>query len=123
MAAHVEIRASTNAQEPLGEQYGLKTINYSSAGVEVSFAGDSYSNIAAGATTVVKSGAGVLGSIIVNNPGVTITVTVYDNTAASGTKIATILLATGMVLRYDCAFGTGLTVVTSGTCDITVTYK
>jgi hypothetical protein len=84
---------------------------------------DSYANIAAAATTVVKSGAGTLSAIVVNDPGSSVTATVYDNTAGSGTKIATIALAAGMSLQYGVAFGTGLTVVTSGACDITVVYR
>jgi hypothetical protein len=82
----------------------------------------SYLNMAAGATTTAKSGAGVLFAVIVNNPGTTITLTLYDNTAGSGTKIATIALAAGQNLQYGCNFGTGLTAVLSGTADVTIVY-
>lgn len=90
--------------------------------------GFSFLNIVANGTNVVKSGAGILHSITFNTPGASAnTITVYDNTAGSGTKIATIggvPTTSGLTLRYDAAFGTGLTVVTAtGTCaDITVTY-
>lgn len=87
----------------------------------------SYRNIAGAATTVVKSSAGRLKRIVINKAVSSSTITVYDNTAASGTKIATItnpltLLDSQKVLEYDCAFATGLTIVTSAADDITVIY-
>ncbi|HEY1035022.1 MAG TPA: hypothetical protein VGE09_08575 [Pseudoxanthomonas sp.] len=91
-------------------------------GLAVSLTG-SYVNMTAGATTVIKSGAGVLFAVIVNNPGTTQTLTLYDNTAASGTKIATITLsASASNLQYGLNFGTGLTAVLSGTADVTIVY-
>jgi hypothetical protein len=87
----------------------------------------SYTNIATATTTIVKSAAGVLHSIVINQVGtVSSTTTVYDNTAGSGTKIATIdsLSRIGTIL-YDVAFATGLTVVTTGTAapDVTVVWR
>ena len=80
-------------------------------------------NITTATTTVVKGGRGVLVSIILNetNAGA---ITVYDNTAASGTIIGTIAIgaAAGSVFPYLCQFSTGLTVVTAGADDITVVY-
>lgn len=87
-----------------------------------------YRNItlAAPTTTVVKSGAGVLGKIVFNKPASTGVVTVYDNTSAAGTIIATITEPTGVLpyeLDYNAAFDTGLTIVTATAAqDITVTY-
>jgi len=52
--------------------------------------GYKYRNIAGAATTVVKSGKGRLVTINVNKTIASSTITIYDNTAASGTKIATI---------------------------------
>lgn len=83
-------------------------------------------NITAGATTVVKNGGGVLSAININKPIDAATVTVYDNTAASGTKLATITLTADLKpfrLQFDAAFTIGLTVVTSTTTDITVTFQ
>ena len=91
--------------------------------------GYSMSNITTATTTTVKSGAGTLHGINVNTLGtIASTAVVYDNTAASGTKIATIdTLTAGNVgwNQYDVAFATGLTIVTTGTSapDITVSYK
>ena len=87
----------------------------------------SYRNITTSTTTTVKSGAGTLHTIVVNTDGtVASSVTVYDNTSASGTKIATInSLSSTQTYVYDVAFSTGLTLVTTGTAasDITVTYR
>ncbi len=91
----------------------------------------SYTNItlAAPTTTVVKSGAGLLHCIQINKAVATGVITVYDNTAASGTVIATItqpaaVLATTQNCLYDVKFNTGLTVVTSTAAqDITVSTR
>lgn len=87
-----------------------------------------YKNVAAGtATTTVKSGAGVLYSVIINTKGASAnTLTCYDNTAGSGTKIAIIDTTGGTAsIRYDVAFSTGLTCVSAtGTgADYTVSYR
>lgn len=90
--------------------------------------GYSFVNITAAAptTTVVKTGAGILHSICFNTPTATGVVTVYDNTAASGTKIATFTTAASpfpYTQILDAAFSTGLTITTAtATQDITVTY-
>lgn len=81
-----------------------------------------YRNIAAAATTVVKPGPGVLASITVNTTAAG-AITVYDNTAASDTKIATLKASvTEGCYHYNCVFSTGLTIVTAAASDITVTF-
>lgn len=87
-----------------------------------------YSNISTATTTAVKSGAGTLHSITVNKAVASGVITIYDNTAASGTKIATItnpatLLHSQVFLPYGVRFTTGLTIVTSSTDDITVAWS
>ena len=81
---------------------------------------------AAPTTTVVKSGAGVLHTITFNKPVATAVVTIYDNTATSGTIIGTITIPASpmpVTLTYDAYFGTGLTLTTATAAqDITVTY-
>lgn len=92
----------------------------------ISIMTNSYSNITSNTTTLVKSGAGVLRSIIINTAGSSSNVaTLYDNTAGSGTKIATIDTTARGVLTYDIAFSTGLTIVTAtgSAADITVSYS
>src|SRR5262245_19864715 len=70
----------------------------------------SFSNIAAATTTTVKSGSGVLRSITINETAAGI-ITIYDNTAGSGTKIGTLKASVveGTYL-YDAKFSTGLTI-------------
>jgi hypothetical protein len=87
-----------------------------------------YSNISTAATTTVKSGAGFLHAISLNSKGtVASTITVYDNTTGSGTKIGTIdsLNPLSSIFILDIAFATGLTIVTTGTVapDLTVSYR
>ena len=91
--------------------------------------GNTFDNIVGASTTQVKTGPGTLHSIIINNAVLSGTVTIYDNTASSGTKIATITLpvlsltASQIQLNYNCSFSTGLRVVTTGAnLDITVIY-
>jgi hypothetical protein len=93
--------------------------------------GYSYQNITAAAptTTVVRTGSGILHTLVINNPAADGVITVYDGISASGTKIATITQAAALAndqpsfVLYDCVFSTGLTIVTSVAAqDITVTY-
>lgn len=92
-------------------------------------AGRSFNNITTATTTTVKSGKGFLHALNINTPVGSATITIYDNTAASGTKIGTITLpatitaTSPQTLIFNVAFGTGLTVVTSGATDLTVTYR
>lgn len=91
-------------------------------------AGNSFRNIAGAATTVIKTTAATLVGIVVNKAVASGVITVYDNTAASGTKVATItnpgtLLHSQIALPYDAYCSTGLTVVTSAADDITVIYR
>lgn len=84
----------------------------------------SYTHINTATTTVVRAYPGVLHTVIVNTPVASGTVTIYDNTAASGTIIAVISSATFEgTLTFDVFCTTGITVVTNGTSDITVTVK
>ena len=82
-------------------------------------------NITTG-TNVIATGNGVLHSLVFNKPVATGVVTIYNNTAASGTKIGTITVPASpqpVTLIYDCAFGIGLTVViATADQDITVNY-
>jgi len=84
--------------------------------------GQKFKYITTGATNVVLSGTGFLHTITLGQPAAGL-ITVYDNTAASGTKIAEI--ASGTVAQtfiLDCQFGIGLTVVNAASEKLTVTY-
>ena len=88
----------------------------------------SYTNIASATTTTVRSGGGVLHSIVCNKAVASGVMTIYDNTAGSGTKIGTIthpatLLQNQYVLIYDIAFVTGLTIVTGQADDLTICWR
>jgi hypothetical protein len=87
-----------------------------------------YTNITSATTTVVKSGAGFLHAVAINLAVAAGVITLYDNTAGSGTKIATItfptpLLANQMLMVYNVKFTTGLTIVTSASTDLTISTR
>lgn len=90
--------------------------------------GYSYRNITAASptTTVVKTGAGILHTVALSTPVATGTIVIYDNTAATGTKIASYTTAASpspTTVTYDAAFSTGLTIVTDVAAqDITITF-
>ncbi len=87
-----------------------------------------YTNITSATTTTVKSGAGFLHAIAINLAVAAGVITLYDNTAGSGTKIGTItfptpLLANQTVMVYNVKFTTGLTIVTSASTDLTISTR
>ena len=91
-------------------------------------AGFTFGNMTTSTTTTFKSGAGVLHTVTINQLGtVASTVSIFDNTAGSGTSIAVLnSLSTGEgTYTYDVAFTTGLTVTTTGTAapNVTVSYR
>jgi hypothetical protein len=82
--------------------------------------------IAGASTNILKYGPGNLHYITLNNPA-SGNITIYDNTAGSGTVIAIINPASSgspVTLHYHIPFSTGLTVVTSAAAsDTTVVYE
>ena len=79
--------------------------------------------ISTATTTTVKSGRGVLAKIILTETAAG-TITVYDNTAASGTVIA--LFKASVVegeYTFDCKFLTGLTIVTGAASKLSVIWE
>lgn len=89
---------------------------------------NAYTNIASATTTTVKSGSGTLVRITINKKVSSGVITIYDNTAGSGTKIGTItnpatLLDSTEDLEYGVTFNTGLTIVTSAADDLTVVWR
>jgi len=77
-----------------------------------------YAHGSGAVTLKITSDSCSLHSIIVNTAGTTITV--YDGTVAQAKVIAVIGAATG-VLTYDLTLVNGLTVVSTGSPDFTVT--
>lgn len=87
-----------------------------------------YNNITTNTTTTVKTGTGLLHCITVNNPPTGAnTLTIFDSTTGSGTKIGTAVMnANDQTLLYDVGFGNGLTIVTTAATtpgDYTVVYS
>lgn len=82
-----------------------------------------YSNISE--STAVKSVTGTFAGIFVSAASDTPTITVYDNTAGSGTKIIDTFTPSASTFYEipNCVFSNGLYVVISGTVSCTVFYK
>jgi hypothetical protein len=78
-----------------------------------------YKELAANATTTLKTGPGYLQGITVNNAGTSWTLQIFDSVAGSGTAIAGgtafTVPAAGTGLNYDYGFSNDLTIVASGT--------
>ena len=91
----------------------------------------SFTNYAtAQSATTLVTGAGILHAIIINTPIASATITVYDNTAASGTKMLLITLPAALLssgpeeIILDSKFSTGLDITTTGTnFDVTFVYE
>ncbi len=90
--------------------------------------GYQHKNITTATTTDVKGSPGFLHTVSINTPVASSTIKIYDNTAGSGTLIGTItlpatLLSQGpMYALLDVWCSVGITIVTTGTSDITVSY-
>lgn len=79
-----------------------------------------FANITSAATTVVHSGKCILERVVVNTTAAG-AITVYNNTAGSGTKVATLPSSAAVGgYEYGCLCSTGVTVVTGAASDITV---
>lgn len=80
-------------------------------------------NVAASATTAVKTKPGILKSITVGETAAG-TIIAYDSLAASGTVVAT--LKTSIVegtYTFNVKCNTGITVISSANSKFTVTYQ
>lgn len=85
-----------------------------------------YNYISTSVTTTVKTGSGFLHAITVENAGATgNAITIYDNTAGSGTVIANFSVALTGTFTFNVSFTTGLTIVNAGTTspNLTVSYR
>jgi hypothetical protein len=106
------------------DEAGLKRAFITDSSGRIELSRFSYSHITTATTTLVKSGSGSLKSICINTFVGGTTLTVYDNTAASGTQIA--LISAGAVGCFDyggIGFTTGLTIVSNKASDITISYQ
>ena len=84
-----------------------------------------YTNMAAQASTLLRTGPGVLHAVTFNKPIATSVLTLYDGLTTGGTKIATITIPASPMTPpfiYDVAFSVGLLAV-MGTADMDVTIS
>lgn len=82
-------------------------------------------NITTDTTTTITANPVVLGAVCVNTTASTETITIYNNSAASGTKVATITLGTGTggCFNYNSYLANGLTIVTAVAAgDLTIVW-
>ena len=127
MAAPPAIRQSVAVADPNSPLHCLAP----NANGSMPAASDSnlFSNVTASGSTNVKTGAGFLHSVTVNRPSANLTVGIYGNTTGAAPVIgnlgvpATVTSMAPFTVNYDAAFTLGLTLVTSGTTDITVSYR
>lgn len=78
--------------------------------------------ISTATTTTVKSGTGKLHSITLGETAAG-AITIYENTAASGTIIAVLKASIAeQTFVFDVRFTTGLTILTAGASKLTVSY-
>ena len=107
-------------------------VTFDCVGVYIAREGELHTNptskhITTAATYVCKYGAGVLHRIIINNPETGTGMTIYDNISATAPVIAVITLGSKAVapvsVEYGAPFSTGLTIVSTGTWDVTVVYE
>ena len=90
---------------------------------EVQLEGYSFKNLADTVSQVVKTGNGLLHAIIINAKAAG-TLTVYDNTAGSGTKIATFASnAPEGTYTFNLKFATALYVIPAAAVNVTYIYR
>ena len=97
--------------------------NYTDDVQEVAIVGDIPIAINTAATTVVKTGAGIVNVIRVLG-GTLGNVTIYDNTTGSGTVLCpTVTPVANEILIENLRFNTGLTIVTAAATVVTGSAK
>ena len=75
-----------------------------------------------GSCTINRDGRAVLHRVVINS-GVAQTLTIVDGPLSTDTKVAVIELDAVGTLEYGLPLKTGLTVILSGTADVTVVYE
>ncbi len=79
--------------------------------------------ISTAATTLVKTGGGLLHSVVYEG-GTSGTIVIYDSLTGSGTVLASFDAPTALgFFIFDVTFSTGLTVVTAAASKVTVGYR
>jgi hypothetical protein len=117
MATNEPQQLTDNAQL-VGDQQIASTGVFEQESVQVG----KYNYISTATTTVVKSGPGALLSVVLGNSTAG-TITIYDNTAGSGSIIAKFNASTSpFSFGVGALFNTGCTVVTTSTDQVTLVY-
>lgn len=96
------------------------------AAIPQQFLGFSYKHLATAATTVVKALPGRLQAVVVNAPGTTSSVSVYDGLTAGGALIAAVSGFTAPTrLQFEVQCKVGITVVIAGSPapDVTILFQ
>lgn len=126
--APVAAKATIASSEPWA--YAVAVFKPVAVGIEgsVTIGGYNKTYITTGTTTLVKTGSGVLRSIIVNKLVASATIELDDavtNTNAFGiiTLPGTITALAPFAVPYDTPFTTGLSITTSGATDVTVVWR
>lgn len=83
---------------------------------------DNFTRITTAATTVIKSVQSVIAKVIVPQALVG-AVTVYNNSAGSGTVLLTLAIGQSGTFEFDVTMGSGITVVTASADQVIVTYS
>lgn len=132
----VKIGAVYNTTDPSitnGQRVNLQTNYHGHLAIQFR---NNFTNVTGNSTTTIKSGAGILHSVNINNNTTGGVITIYDNTAASGTKIFTfsigspsggLLSTSGNPGPFNTGplgleFSTGLTVVMTGSTSNNCTF-
>ena len=88
---------------------------------------NSFTHISTATTTNgIKSGAGTLVAIVINQAGTSSTATIFDNTTATGTTIGVLDCSSRIGdIQYNAAFSTGLSIITTGSPapDLTIIWR
>lgn len=75
------------------------------------------------ASTLIKTGDGILGGLFVSAASATPTITIYDNTVESGTQIVSVFTPTAPAnYAFPVGFATGCYIAISGTVSLTAMY-
>ncbi len=122
-AAAIGVDANRNVKVTLATEIAGEDLTNNVLKVEQRF---SYAAISTATTTTIKSGAGFIHTL--NIVGGTLgAITVYDNTAGSGTTIIPTFTPTATLpcpsIVLDQTFATGLTIVTAAATIINVGYR
>jgi len=114
-------------QDSIGASYGREAYapSYEDNVVGVAKVEQRYINtyISTATTTTIKSGAGYLNTITITE-AVASTIIVYDNTAASGTVLASFVASAAVgTYTFNVTFSTGLTIITAGASKLSVSSR